>query len=86
MVQQVQVQTQQFQDQLAYAEVGDEVSMATTRTFNGKELKDPEKHVNRFKLNVVSKKLPANAQGNLAARFRYLLKLYSRQQASGLTR
>jgi len=53
----VQVQTQQLQDQLAYAEVGDDISMATTKTFGGKELEDLEKHVKRFKLNVVSKKI-----------------------------
>jgi len=51
----VQVKTQQLQDQLAYAEVGDEISMATTKKFSGKELEEPEKHVKRFKLNVLSK-------------------------------
>jgi len=39
--------------------------MAAIRTFCGKELEDPEKHVKQFKLNVFSKKLPANAAENL---------------------
>jgi len=39
--------------------------------FGGKELEDPEKHVKRFKLNVLSKKLPADAAQNLSARFGY---------------
>jgi len=29
--------------------------MATTKTFSGKKLQDPEKHVKRIKLNVLSK-------------------------------
>jgi len=68
---QVQVQTQQFQDQLAYAEVGDEISMATTKLFSGKKLENPEKHAKRFKLNVVSDKLPADPAQNLSARLGY---------------
>jgi len=60
-----------LQDQLAYAKVGDNISIAKTRMFGGKELEDPEKHVKRFKLNVLSKKLPADAAQNLSARFGY---------------
>jgi len=45
--------------------------MATTKTFCRKELEDPEKHVKRFKLNVLSKKLPANALDRLHAKFGY---------------
>jgi len=45
--------------------------MATTKTFSGKELEDPEKHVKRFKLNVLSKKLPANTPDQLQAKFGY---------------
>jgi len=58
---------QQLQDQLAYSEVGEDIAMATTKTFSGKELEDPEKHVKCFKLNVVSKKLLSNAAENLNA-------------------
>jgi len=60
-----------LQNQLAYAEVGDDIAMATTKMFSGKELEDPGKHVKRFKLNVLSKKLPANAAHNLHAQFGY---------------
>jgi len=31
------------------------MAMAATKTFSGKKLVDPEKHVKRFKLNVLSK-------------------------------
>jgi len=30
--------------------------MAATKSFSGKEVEDPEKHVKRFKLNVFLKK------------------------------
>jgi len=56
----VQLQTQQLQDQFAYAKVGEDTTMSTTKIFSGKELEDPEKHVKCFKLNVLSKKLPAD--------------------------
>jgi len=48
--------------------------MTTTKLFSGKELDDPEKHLKRFKLNVLSNKLPADAEQNLQTRFGYLAK------------
>jgi len=42
-----------------------------TKTFSGKELEDPEKHVKRFKLNVLAEKLPLVAEDQLQARFGY---------------
>jgi len=42
-----------------------------TKTFSGKELEDPEKHVKRFKLNVLAKKLPVAAADQLSAIFGY---------------
>jgi len=39
--------------------------------FSGKELKDPNKHVNFFKLNVVSKQLPADVNQNVHRRLWY---------------
>jgi len=45
--------------------------MAATKTFSGKELEDPEKHLKRFKLNVLAKKLPVAAADQLFARFGY---------------
>jgi len=71
IVQAVHVQTQQLQDQLSYAEVGEEMAMAATKIFSGKELEDPEKHVKRIKLNVLAKKLPVAAADQLSARFSY---------------
>jgi len=71
IVQAVQIQTQQLQDQLANAEIGEEMAMAATKTFSGRELEDPKKHVKRFKLNVISKKLPVAAADQLQARFGY---------------
>jgi len=75
---------QQLQDQLAYAEVGEDIAMTTTKTFSGKELEDPEKHVKRFKLNVVSKKLPADVLKNLNARFGYIAEPYPTRPVNGL--
>jgi len=51
--------------------------MTNTKTFSGKELEDPEKPVKRFKLIVVSKKLPADAVQNLNARFGYFAETLS---------
>jgi len=51
--------------------------MTSTKSFSGRELEDPEKHVNRFKLIVVSKKLPADAVQNLQARFGYFAETLS---------
>jgi len=45
------------------------MAMAVTKTFSGRELEDPEKHVKRFKLNVLAKKLPVAAADQLNARF-----------------
>jgi len=42
------------------------MAMVATKTFSGRELEDPKKHVKRFKLNVLAKKLPAD---QLQARF-----------------
>jgi len=47
------------------------MAMSATKTFSGRELEDPEKHVNRFKLNVLAKKLPVAAADQLQARFGY---------------
>jgi len=47
------------------------MAMAATKTFSGKELKDREKRVKRFKLNVLAKKLPVAAADQLNARFGY---------------
>jgi len=51
--------------------------MTSTTTFRGRELEDPEKHVKRFKLIVVSKKLPCDVVQNLQARFRYFAETLS---------
>jgi len=51
--------------------VGEEMAMAATKTFSGKELEDPKKHGKRFKLNVLAKELPAVAADQLFARFGY---------------
>jgi len=47
------------------------MAMAATKTFSGKKLEDLEKHVKRFKLNVLAKKLLAAAADQLFARFGY---------------
>jgi len=47
------------------------MATASTKTFKGLELEDPEKHVKRFKLNVLAKKLPVAAADQLQARFGY---------------
>jgi len=67
----VQLQTQPLQDQFTYAEVGEEMAMYTTKTFSSRELEDPKKHVERFKLNFLAKKLPVAAADQLQARFGY---------------
>jgi len=51
--------------------------MTTTKMFSRKEIEDPKKLVKRFKLNVLSKKLPANAAQNLHARFGYFAETLS---------
>jgi len=45
--------------------------MAATKIFSGRELEDPKKHVKRFRLNVLAKKLPVAAADQLQARFGY---------------
>jgi len=47
------------------------MAMADTKTFSGRELEDPEKHVKCFKLNVLAKKLPVTAADQLDAKFGY---------------
>jgi len=47
------------------------MAMASTKTFSGRELEDPEKHVKRFKLNLLAKKLPLATVDQLQARFGY---------------
>jgi len=47
------------------------MAMAASKTFSGKELEDPEKHVKRFKLNVLAKKLPVAAADQLDAKLGY---------------
>jgi len=47
------------------------MAMAATQIFSGRELEDPEKHVKRFKLNVLANKLPVAAADQLDAKFGY---------------
>lgn len=68
---QVHQDTLILQVQLAEAESGEEISMTSHKTFSGKELDDPVKHVKRFKLDVASKKLPVPAVERLAATMGY---------------
>jgi len=71
IIEAVEIQTQQLKYQLAYREVGEKMAMAATKAFSDNELEDPEKHVKRFKLNVLAKKLPAAAADQLFVRFGY---------------
>jgi len=45
------------------------MAMAATKTFGGRKLEDPEKHVKHFKLNFLAKKLPVAAADQLFAKF-----------------